>query len=111
MTDKLLYNAEEARELLGVGEKKFRALGIPARKLGKRKMYSLEDLKLFINRLDKEEPCQSIKERGRPTGSTISQSRGSDFAEVRKLLIKQQPSHGRRQNETKPFLVTGGSHA
>lgn len=47
--EKLIYTPEEARELLGVGEKAFRRLPIAYIKIGMRKRYRLDDLKDFIN--------------------------------------------------------------
>lgn len=90
MADKLLYSGEEARAMLGVGEKKFRTLGVPARILGKRKMYCLDDLRQFINKLEKTEPCQSLKGPGRRSTGTISQWEGLDFEEARKQRIKER---------------------
>jgi hypothetical protein len=110
--EKLLYSPEEARHILGdIGEKAFRALGVPAKRVGKRKKYRLCDLQAFINNLPTEQPCQSTKGRGRRSGNTTSQSKDKDFAEVRKHLIEQRRSHLKRENETGLSLVIGANHA
>lgn len=108
--EKLLYTFDEARDLLGVGEKAFRALGVPAKRVGKRKKYRLCDLEVFINNLPTERPCQSSKGRVRRSGNTISPSKDKGFAEVRKHLIGQRHSHSRQESETLPSLVIAESH-
>ena len=47
---RLLFSRKEAREMLGVGEKKFKTLGIDWIMVGKTKKYTLEDLQAFIER-------------------------------------------------------------
>lgn len=111
MVDKLLYSPEEARNLIGVGIKKFKALGIPARIVGKTKKYSLDDLKLFVNRLEKEEVCPSAKGKGRRSGNTTSRSGDKDFEEVRRHLIRERQGHSKRGNEIALYLVTNENPA
>lgn len=104
--EKLLVDASEARAILGgIGEKLFRSLGVPARMVGKRKKYHLDDLKSFARNLERIEPCQSRKEPGRRGTGTTSRSRAPGFEEALKQTIRSQPRPLKENSGQKPCLA------
>lgn len=92
MSETLLVDAKEARSILGgVGEKLFRSLGVPARWVGKRKKYHVDDLRDFARTLEKTASCPSLKDPARRISNTISRSKEIGFAEARKQTTRLQP--------------------
>lgn len=114
--EKLLVTAGEARKILGVGEKLFRALGLPYRVVSKQKKYLVDDLVLFAKSLERLDPCHSSKEpkrTARMSGGTTSRSKEIGFAEARKQTIKSQPKQSSPKSTTRLYLATttNESHA
>lgn len=113
--EKLLYTAEEAQKLLGIGEKAFRACkdSINHVNIGKTPKYTLDDLKAFIeSRKVRVTLCRS-KEKTRPTTGTISALKGGAFEEAVKQTIMEQRERSKRMPKNKPYLIRsrGESHA
>lgn len=100
--NKLLYNADEARAFLGIGEKAFRALGVPAKRVGKRKKYRLCDLEAFVNNLPTEQACRSLKGKAHRSTNMTSPSEGIGFAEAVKQTMDQR--RGRLKQSSVPTL-------
>ena len=87
---KLLFTKQEAMEMLGVGEKTFRGLGITYISIGKRKRYALSDLQAFITRSRQAPGCLSpAKGKGRRTTGTTSRSEVYDIEEARRLIASK----------------------
>ncbi len=104
--NKLLYNSDEARAFLGIGEKAFRVLGVPAKRVGKRKKYRLCDLEAFINNLPTEQSCQSKNAKGRRSCGTTLRSEETDFEEVRKQAKQRQREQSKQSSAQMPYLVS-----
>lgn len=83
--ERLLLTQEEARNIIGVGERNFLLLGIPYIQIGKRRKYRMEDIKEWLEKSVKgEKPCPLKKEKGRRTSGTTSPSKVIGFAEALK---------------------------
>lgn len=92
-TRKLLYSKQEAMEMLGVGEKTFRALGITFILIGKRKRYALADLQAFIDSQRRAAACLSPENaKAHPTIGTTSRSKVIGIEEARRqaTLLRQK---------------------
>lgn len=104
MTEKLIYTPTEAAEMLGVGIKTFKTLGVAYVEIGKRKRYKLEDLKQFIIERTYR-PCQLRKGRTRRITGTISPSEASGFEEAVKQTISKQQNPLQQNSAPKLYII------